>query len=266
MKKDLKKSLASVVSATSPKVDEALRIGPTPEQRRKADYVRESSKTAHGQVTSRAYRRKPLFETLAKTSKDITPAGLRALRVYRERFEDTQASETRSVLDMEERGGGVPGSRIPRIIDADFTVKLFESAIGGAILSTVRAVALEDMSYSAVAIQRYGSRKQSWIVQERSRQRDKDGKPRMRFVEKIVPRSNTHREIIRDEFVLGVRRLASMVEAVNEGTRRANLSRAIDASKEAAASTNMFDPAFFDEQGMFRPYDEIAAIIRERAC
>jgi hypothetical protein len=150
------------------------RVKPTPEQMRRAHYEPQSAKTHKGQVTSSAYRRRPLFETLAKGKSGIDADGLRALRFYRDRYEGTAKSLTRP-----------PG------LDADYIVKRCDAEMG-AVADTMRAVALEDQSFSEVAIARFGSRTQSWIEQEKVRGRTKKG-GKLRFVEKIVPKSGRHR-------------------------------------------------------------------------
>jgi hypothetical protein len=155
-------------------------------------------------VNSVAYRRQPLFETTAKKGNDIDRDGLQALRFYRERYEATAASLTRCALDVEGRGGGT-GQGLPPILDADYMLRAIEAAIGP-LVDTMRAVALEDRSFSEVAISRFGSRTQSWVEQEKSRSRTKQG-GKMVFVDKVVPKSGRHREIIREEFLLGVARL-----------------------------------------------------------
>jgi hypothetical protein len=184
------------------------RVKPTPEQMRRAQYEPQSAKTHKGQVTSSAYRRRPLFETLAKGKSGIDADGLRALRFYRDRYEGTAKSLTRCALDIEGRGGGDP-HRLPPGLDADYIVKRCDAEMG-AVADTMRAVALEDQSFSEVAIARFGSRTQSWIEQEKVRGRTKKG-GKLRFVEKIVPKSGRHREIIRDEFLLGLERLKEAV-------------------------------------------------------
>jgi hypothetical protein len=204
------KMLSEAAKARSPqqRKPSSTKVKPTPEQMRKAKFVQEAGKTERGQVTSAAYRRQPLFETLAKGKSGIDEEGLRALRFYRDRYEAAAMSLTRCALDAEGRGGGTPLC-LPPGLDADYIVKRCDAALGE-LVATMRAVALEDKSFSEVAIARFGSRKQSWLEQEKERGRTKKG-GKMVFVEKIVPKSGRHREFIREEFSEGLARLIAAV-------------------------------------------------------
>ncbi len=251
-------------------------VAPTAEQQAKADYVRGSQDTQHGQSTSVAFRRQPAFETLAKDKRSgIGRDDLLALRFYRDKHEESAMSLTRCALDVQARGGGLP-SCLPPGLDADGTLKALEAAMG-AVVDVVRAVALEDCSYSDIAIARWGSRRQSWIEQEASRARTKSGR-KMAYVERIVPKSGRHRERIREEFLLGLRRLttAHMLVAStaandqHKGRLRepslAELTQpgeATEAPTPAAAKAQpSVDPRYLDEAGHMLPWDDIAAIIR----
>lgn len=205
----LKELLAPVVPRKEPQRQKSEPAGPTPEQRQKATFERSSSKTAHGQVNSVAYRRQPFFETLAKgRNSGVSLDALTAMRVYRERYEATATSLTKCALDIQGRGGGLP-SCLPPGLDADYLVRHIETALGP-LADTMRRIVLEDQCFSDVAIERFGSRVQSWIESEKQRGRTKKG-ARMVFVEKIVPKSGRHREIIRDEFMAGLDRLVAAV-------------------------------------------------------
>lgn len=205
----LKALLAPIAPQKAPERQKAQAAAPTPEQQQKATFERGSSKTAHGQVNSVAYRRQPLFETLFKgRNSGISLDALTAMRVYRERHEATATSLTKCALDIQGRGGGLP-SCLPPGLEADYLVRHIETALGP-LADTMRRVVLEDQSFSDVAIARFGSRVQNWIESEKQRVRTKKG-ARMVFVEKIVPKSGRHREIIRDEFMAGLDRLVAAV-------------------------------------------------------
>lgn len=260
--------LADVVPVKAvPTAPKAKPFEPTPEQKGKADYVRHNSLT---------YRRKPRFEELALTHKWITKDGVEAMKRYRDWFECSDKSLTRCSLDVEGRGGGLP-SGLPPIIGASFSLELCRAAIG-TIVDVFDKVVLEDKTFSEVAIERFGSRRASWLKQPTARQA-KAGKP-ARFVEKIVPKSGTHREIIAHEFQAGLKRLVDMVAQLTSTTRRMiavpvlapdqAVANDEDVSRVAIQADNntmlafAMDAEFFDERGFMLPYADIAAIIRQR--
>lgn len=257
--------LAQVAPHTPPPAPKAQRLGPTPEQQQKAAYERRSTKTRHGQANSIAYRRKPLFETLARQRSGIDLEGLKALRFYREAYELTAASLTRCALDVQERGTGVPQS-LPPLMLSNQAVENCEVAVGG-VVATLRAVALDDKSFSQVAIERFGSRKQDWLEQNKSRGRGRDGKALV-FIEKIVPKSGRHREIIRREFLLAVERLTAAVRLQTSTERRPREPMppvpANDAPPAPPPAAPGVDPDFLNEAGHLKPWSEIAEMIRER--
>lgn len=272
--------LAGVVPKPAPAAPKKARSGPTPEQERHGDYVRGSAKTAHGQVNSVAYRRRPKFETLAKAKgSDIDRAGLEAMRFYRDSHEEAARSLTRCALDVQAAGGGMPSCLPPGLsnvplewLAAGATVpQELERAIGN-VVSTMRAVVLEDMSFSDVAIARFGSRRQSWLETEKQRGRTKRG-GKMVFVEKIVPKSGRHREIVRQEFTLGLRRLTKAHQLMTSTAKQARKGRMQEPSLaeltqppavQAAPAEPLpsIDPIYLDESGRMKPWAEIADIIR----
>lgn len=191
-------------------------LEPTPEQMRRGSFTRETGKVQRGTVDAAPYRRQPLFETLAKTMTTIDLDGLAALRFYRTSHEATAASLTRCALDISSGGGGEP-SHIPPGLDAGYLVRRCDQAMG-AVASTMRKVALEDRTFSDIAIERFGGRKQNWLIteeesgaaavrKENRKRKFPDRLPLPRFEDKIVPRSGRHREIIRDEFLLALSKL-----------------------------------------------------------
>lgn len=254
------------------------RLGPTPEQRAKADYARKGGKVEKGQVGEAAYTRQYLFEKLAKTH-GISEAGLAALRFYRKAHEEQDASPTRCALNDEGRGGGVP-----LCLPFSISDMLLEDLAGGTLvdalerhlghtLTTMRAVALEDQSFSTIAIARFGSRVVPWIEQEKARRTDRNGVKR-RYVDKVVPISGRHRQIIAEEFQVGLERLIEAHQPYNSTARRPTPPRpapVIPASEGeialmalVAAPAPPVDPEFLDEAGRLRQLSDIADIIRDR--
>ena len=277
------------------------KLAPTPEQKARVEYVRGGTKVEKGHPTASAYRRLPLFETLAKQGNRIDGAGLAALRFYREAHDAQDASPTRCALNDEGRGGGlplcIPFSIAGMMLDdlhGGTLVDMIERQLGNTV-ATMQAVALEDQSFSAIAIARFGSRKVGWIEQEerRGRARDaqgrlapierftigKDGKLKPRkmqaaYVEKVVPISGRHREIVAEEFARGLE-LLKAAHAPYVSTARPHPFQvagppitpaevALAAVVAPAAPVPPVDQAFLNESGHMRPMAEIADIIRER--
>lgn len=171
-------------------------VGPTPEQHRRANYeLGDIVDVEPGKVAVRigkAYRREPYFEELAR--REATGIGaddLRCLRFYRNRFEAAQRSPVRSVLNRDAGGKG-DGPMLAALISSS-DHRFLEHGIGAAV-HTLRAIALEDKSYAQVAMDRWGSREQHWIVK---------GEDKV----KIVPKSGKHPGIVRDEFLQALSRL-----------------------------------------------------------
>ncbi len=271
-----KAMLAQIAPKAVPKPTKAKAkpSAPTPEQMAKAPYERRNSLT---------YRRQPLFETLAKTHGWISDDALRAMRMYREWFEASNKSLTRCSLDVEGRGGGMP-SGLPPIVGASFSLLLCQAAIGS-IVDVFDKIVLEDKSFSDVAIERFGSRRQSWLKQPTAKGA-KQGK-RAKFVEKIVPKSGRHRETIAHEFQAGLKRLVEMIATLNSNTRRlvavpvaapvedlrdrdgVELAEAVAQQAAAEDAENTFasfalDARFFNKAGYLRPYGEIVDILMGR--
>ena len=167
-------------------------IGPTPEQMKRANYDIgdivdvEPGKTA---VTiGKAYRREPYFEELARRDgTGISGDDLRCLRFYRNRYEACQRSPVKSVLNRDHGSGTGDGPMLAALISSD-DFKYLEFAVRGATVHTLRAVALEDKSYAQVAMERWGSREQHWIVKGEHKT-------------KLVPKSGRHAEAVRAEFL-----------------------------------------------------------------
>lgn len=174
-------------------------VGPTGEQMAHAQYgLQDIVDTVPGgkSITiGKAYRREPYFEELARReATGISADDLRCLRYYRNRFEASQRSPIRSVLNRDAGGGKGEGPMLAALMSAS-DHRFLEVGIG-ALVHTLRAVALEDKSYAQVAMARWGSREQQWIVKGE-------------FKTKIVPKSGKHPGIIRDEFLQALARLTA---------------------------------------------------------
>jgi hypothetical protein len=185
---------------------------PTPEQAAHAGYDLQSVRTDKGQVVGRAWRRQPWFESLAKresgeAARDQRPAligmdEINALRFYRNAAEMAARSEMRCALNIVP-GGVTPGAGRdlpPAIMVARENLALCEGGMG-IFLSTMRAVVVDDRTYAAIAMERFGSRDQD-VYDERTRT----------FLNKPVPRSNRHPAIIRAEFLAGLHALVKAVQ------------------------------------------------------
>lgn len=192
-------------------------IGPTPEQMVRFTYRPHAPVTSAGLKMGRAYLREPWFESLVRRDWTdaqrearaplFTPEDLHALRGYRNAFETAQRSEVRSCLNIE-RGGarGEHGVASPALLRARRTLAAIEAAIG-AVVDTMRAIAIDDMSYAQVAMARFGAREQSWFD-------DATGT----MVCKQAPRSGRHSVRIREEFLAGTKRLTAWVMGARAAT------------------------------------------------
>lgn len=181
-------------------------VGPTREQKKRGRFELQEivDKGDRGSIKiGKAYRREPYFEELAR--REATGIGgdeLRALRYYRNAYEAAARSEVRSNLNRDMPGGSSEGPLLAQLYATSDVVHL-ERGIG-AVVHTLRAVAIEDKSYAEVAMDRWGSRQQHWIDV------NKAGAEMHRT--KIVPKSGKHPGLIREEFLLAVRRLADRVK------------------------------------------------------
>ncbi len=172
-------------------------VGPTPEQHARVNYgLNDIVDVVPGKTAvtiGKAYRREPYFEELARReATGISEDALRCLRFYRNAYEAAQRSPVRSVLNRDAGGGATEGPLLAALMSASDHSYL-ELGIGGAV-HTLRAVALDDKSYAQVAMDRWGSREQQWII---------NGEYRV----KIVPKSGRHAGVVRDEFLQAVGRL-----------------------------------------------------------
>ncbi|MCG7348938.1 hypothetical protein [Sphingomonas sp. ACRSK] len=202
---------------------------PTAEQLARAPFTeREVTDYQGGRLVriGRAYCRQPRFETI----EGLTAVQLAALRRYRRVFDASELSPVKSGLDIGPGGGsgGAHGAllRVEAIAFADIAVTRIESAIPHHDLPVLRAVALQDQDFKAVALDRYGSA------------------------------SGQRRTRIRNEFV---RAVDSLVRAMAPPPRPAGDEQPSDACT-ATVPAGVSD-AFLDERGYMRPMEEIAEII-----
>lgn len=183
---------------TSLKPVKADPFAPTPEQREHAVYVEQDivDVKTKGRVTiGKAFRKQPRFETM----EGIGTEQLRALRCYRAAFDASEMSETKCALDVRPRGAAGSHGAISAIEARAFgasTLRGIECQLG-ALVHTLRDVALMDLTFSEAAMKRFGSREVDWIDIGK-------GKRKPRSIVKLVPKSGTHRQIIRDEFFSGL--------------------------------------------------------------
>jgi hypothetical protein len=222
LKADRVAAQAAGVAAKRQAGDRAQRIadaGIVPPVTEQAGFFTEKPvavRTEKGQVVGRAFRRQPYFATLAKLPADpktpkghrlITSDQLRAMRFYRAAWEATQASETHCALDVSLAGGSASFEpNIPMQMWESGRVADCERHLAGWLLATLRAVVLDDQSFSGVAMNRWGSRERQRIIVGK-------GKEQPRVVSEIVPRSSAHAATVRDEFLKAVAILSSSVGA-----------------------------------------------------
>lgn len=182
-------------------------VRPTPEWIARYGDQQITPTTEAGVKMGRVYHREPWFESLIK--RDWTEAqrekrppaftvdDLHALRRYRTAHEASLRSETRSSLNIERGGTGERGEQSPALIRARRDVAMMEAWLGP-LAETMRAIAIDDMSYAQVAMARFGYREVDIYD-------DATGTFRTR----TSPRSGRHPTLIREEFQQGVRRLTA---------------------------------------------------------
>lgn len=202
---------------------------PTAEQAAKAPYVETDVNEYVGGLRvriGRAWKRQPRFETI----EGLAIAELFALRCYRRAFDTSEVSPVKSGLDIG-AGGGAGGAvaaiaRLEAVAFADIAVQRLEQAVSPNLLPILRAVALHDADFKAVAHDRYGST------------------------------SGNRRQQVRGDFLLATRQLT-------KGVRRVGAA-VLPAAQTDAPATPLpsIDPVFLDERGLMRPFDEVAEIIR----
>jgi hypothetical protein len=169
---------------------------PTPEQSARVTFDLITITDEMGKALGRGYRRRPLFETM-RTTGAISPDEVDALRFYRTAHDRCEYSPMKSCLNVENGGGGFSAAQAafvttPSVLAARRNLRLCEARLGHS-LATMRAVALDDRSFSELAVQRYGCR-------------EKDGK--------ILPKSGRDRARIKDEFQAGLLTLTDIVRSL----------------------------------------------------
>ncbi len=226
-------------------------VPPTPEQMAHAEYVEMQiyDRSADGgrHMIGKAFRRVARFEGI----EGLTLDQILALRAYRKGFDEAEVSEVKSGLDIG-AGGGTAGaegvlSRLEKIAFGKDVVHRMEARVPAALWPTLRAVALHDKDFKALAMERFGSRAVSRMKGDR-------------IVSTMVPRSGTHREIIRQEFLDAARALANGGAAVRDAQVKHAITDAIDPPISVE-----IDPAYLDERGMMRQWIDIRSIIIARA-
>ncbi|MHA0333679.1 hypothetical protein [Sphingomonas aquatilis] len=191
---------------------------PTPEMLARVEYEYGPVKTEMNVQIGAAYRRKPLYMTMAKTSGRFSADELVALSEYRTVFDRCERSPVASCLAITEGTGRSlsPAGIIhasPALVEAKRKLRMIEGELG-VYVGTMRAVVLDDKSFSVVAMERFGCRARSWIavndpVMKDGKQVVVDGVPQFRATHKedVVPRSGRDREKIAREFQRGLQRL-----------------------------------------------------------
>lgn len=200
---------------------------PTPELLGRVEFEFSPVKTEMNIQIGSAYRRRPLYLTMAKKQGRFTLDQLSALDTYRTVFDRCERSPFSSCLASEGGGRGMgPASFIhasPAILEAKRKLSLLERRLG-VYLATMRAVVLDDQSFSAIAMSRYGCRTRSWIlvndpIMKAGKQVAIEGRPQFRAAhrEDIVPRSGRDREKIAHEFQEGLKLLTLAVQRLGGG-------------------------------------------------
>jgi hypothetical protein len=205
---------------------------PTAEQASKATFVETdvNDLAGGGRVVKigRAFCRQPRFETFDW----LSPAQVAALRRYRRAFDVSEMSPTKSGLDIG-AGGGTGGSeaaisRVQALAFADIAVQRMQEVVPVALLPVLRAVALLDADFKAVALDRFGSA------------------------------SGQRRTRIRRDFT-------AAVDALVAGRARPSPPpQAANADSIDQPEVPSIDPAFVDEHGHMLPLDRIVDVILGR--
>jgi len=206
----------------------------------------------------KAYKRQPRFETI----EGLPDGGYRALKRYRAAFDGSEQSATKSALDIRPRGSKGGLLRTEALVGATKEVDFIEAGVMPALWPTLRAVALLDKDFSAVAIERFGGRDVSHVDA---------AKPGAKVRTSIAPKSGRHRAVIREEFMMAVEQLVRAVRPLVLAERAHDVASAVIAQKVGnpnhSANTPppaAVDPAFLDDNGRMRPFEEIREIILDR--
>ncbi len=176
----------------------------------------------------RAWKRQPRFETI----EGLAMPELMALRHYRRAFDTSEVSPVKSGLDIGVGGGsgGVEAAiaRIEKVAFADIAVTRIEKSVSPNLRPILRAVALYDHDFKAVALERYNSA------------------------------SGNRRQQVKGDFLIAVRQL------INTGMKKSSRIAMQPTFTTEPQSDIRIDPDFKDDRGIVRSSCEIAAIIRKR--
>lgn len=229
---------------------------PTRERMQHADFVEgavyDIMPGGRRSMIGRAWQIKPRFLSI----EGLTEPQIRALTVYRRTFDESQRSEVRSALDIGPGGrSGLSGAeaafaRLETIAFADIALQRIEARIRSE-LAVLRAVALFDRDFKAVAIELFGGREVQRI----------DARKRGAQVEMVMqPRSGRDRTEVRRRFMVALEQLVaalappSQPQAAGEGASHAP-------APAPACEAPLVDARYLDEDGYMLPWDDIRAII-----
>jgi hypothetical protein len=215
---------------------QAPAIDPTPEWLRRYENAcrKENPTTASGYAMAERpiYRKHPWFESLCGRDDSFTDEDLYALRYYRNTYEAAQRSETKCSLASMVHGSGTPSEdgsfRLLRLRDR---LAEIERALKGA-LHTVRAIAIEDLTYEQVAMGRYGYRYAEYFDAASGKL---EYRPR--------PKSGRHPTNIKIEFIAGVRVLTAAVLGISNAPANANGSAPADTPPTGMSITESLQDA-----------------------
>ncbi|UZW54950.1 hypothetical protein NUH86_15965 [Sphingobium sp. JS3065] len=184
---------------------------PTEELQHRVNFSVRQVTTEAGQVLGLAYRRTPLIETMAARNM-ISAEELAVLRFYRTAFDRCERSPVKCALNISGVSSSSPAHALfhatPSMLDAKKRLRICENSFGKE-LETMRGVVLADKSFSDLAIERFGSR-----IVKPARHMDRAARQRGEHQERILPKSGRHREIVRQEFLSGLRSLAETVRGM----------------------------------------------------
>lgn len=250
-------------------IDVRDECAPTKEQAERADYVKapvfdRDPVTGRVSLKGKAWQRRPRFESI----KELKPEQLRALRFYRGEFDKSARSEIKSGLDIQS-GGGAGGAeaaiaRIEETAGASMLLGLIEAGIPRVQLPILRAVALDDNDFKAVAITIFGGRDVERIDSRRRRPT---------ITTSLEPRSGRHRDAVREHFMCAALNLVAAVTPYMSNERApvtpAQRQREVieaETMGQALAAANLpaIDPAFLDSEGRMLPFHEVRLIILSR--
>lgn len=220
------KTKAKAAKRALPTAGREVAEQPTPEMLARVEFEFGPVRTEMNIQIGSAYRRLPLYLTMAKKSDRFTWEELNAMRLYRSVFDRCERSPMGCALSTDVGGRGLaPNSFIhasPGVVEAKRKLALLERGLGKA-LPVLRAVILEDKSFSVIAMERFGCRARSWIIVDEPVMREGravrvDGKAVTRAVhrEDIVPRSGRDRARVAKEFYDGLKLLALAAERISE--------------------------------------------------